>query len=118
VELGEREAAQGPRIAEGVPVLPRYPHMTSGQNLAFPAHAGKVTRPDRGRKVEETAKILEPDAIFWIRKPPLSLSGGQRPAGYRWGVHLRQSQGRFPDGPSHCSNLDAKLARAQMRAPP
>ena len=88
-----------------------YPHMTVGQNIAFPLTLAKMKKADIARKVEETAKIL--DLTELLDRKPAQLSGGQRQRVAMGRAIVRQPKAFLMDEP--LSNLDAKL-RVQMRS--
>ena len=87
-----------------------YPHMTVRANMEFGMKVNGVPPPERSRRVEEAARILQLSGH--LERKPAQLSGGQRQR-----VAIGRSIVRNPkvflfDEP--LSNLDAKL-RVQMR---
>ncbi len=87
-----------------------YPHMTVRANMEFGMKVNGVPLPERIRRVEEAARILQ--LADQLDRKPAQLSGGQRQR-----VAIGRSIVRNPkvflfDEP--LSNLDAKL-RVQMR---
>ena len=87
-----------------------YPHMSVRKNLAFGLQNMKIDRQEIQRRVEETARILQIEAL--MDRKPRQLSGGQKQR-----VAIGRSIVREPrlflfDEP--LSNLDAEL-RVQMR---
>ncbi len=87
-----------------------YPHMTVRANMEFGMKVNGVPPPERSRRVEEAARILQLSDL--LERKPGQLSGGQRQR-----VAIGRSIVRNPkvflfDEP--LSNLDAKL-RVQMR---
>src|SRR4051812_24798842 len=53
-----------------------YPHMTVGENMAFPLKLAGVDQAEIDRKVGDAAKIL--DLEQHLDRRPANLSGGQR----------------------------------------
>ena len=87
-----------------------YPHMTVGENIAFPLEIKKVSKKERMERAAEFAKLLRIEDYF-TRKPS-QLSGGQQQR-----VAIARDLAKEPeilllDEP--LSNLDARL-RLEMR---
>jgi multiple sugar transport system ATP-binding protein len=87
-----------------------YPHMTVGENMAFPLKLAKVPQEEIDSKVEEAARIL--DLTDHLDRKPANLSGGQRQRVAMGRAIVRDPKAFLMDEP--LSNLDAKL-RVQMR---
>jgi multiple sugar transport system ATP-binding protein len=87
-----------------------YPHMTVGENMAFPLRIAGVADDEVQRRVGESAKIL--DLEQHLDRKPANLSGGQRQRVAMGRAIVRDPQAFLMDEP--LSNLDAKL-RVQMR---
>jgi len=87
-----------------------YPHMTVGQNMAFPLRMGKVPERQRRQRIEEVAGLLGLTDL--LEKRPQALSGGQRQRVAMGRALVRQPAGFLMDEP--LSNLDPNL-RLQIR---
>jgi multiple sugar transport system ATP-binding protein len=87
-----------------------YPHMTVGENMAFPLKLAKVPQEEIDSKVTEAARIL--DLTQHLDRRPANLSGGQRQRVAMGRAIVRDPKAFLMDEP--LSNLDAKL-RVQMR---
>jgi multiple sugar transport system ATP-binding protein len=87
-----------------------YPHMTVGENMAFPLKLAGVEQGEIERKVSEAAEIL--DLTEFLDRKPAALSGGQRQRVAMGRAIVRDPKAFLMDEP--LSNLDAKL-RVQMR---
>jgi len=87
-----------------------YPHMTVGENMAFPLKLAKLPQEEIDKRVSETAKIL--DLEQHLDRKPANLSGGQRQRVAMGRAIVRSPKVFLMDEP--LSNLDAKL-RVQMR---
>jgi multiple sugar transport system ATP-binding protein len=87
-----------------------YPHMTVGENMAFPLVLAGVDKGTISTKVNEAAEMLELTAH--LDRKPANLSGGQRQRVAMGRAIVRSPKAFLMDEP--LSNLDAKL-RVQMR---
>src|ERR1700710_2707116 len=87
------------------------PHMTVGENMAFPLKLAKLPQEEIDKRVGETAKIL--DLEQHLDRKPANLSGGQRQRVAMGRAIVRSPKVFLMDEP--LSNLDAKL-RVQTRA--
>src|SRR3954462_2903738 len=87
-----------------------YPHMTVGENMAFPLRLAKVDDAEVQQRVGEAAKIL--DLEQHLDRKPANLSGGQRQRVAMGRAIVRDPKVFLMDEP--LSNLDAKL-RVQTR---
>ena len=87
-----------------------YPNMTVAENMGFALKMRGISAPERRKKVEEAAKIL--DLTGYLDRKPGKLSGGQRQRVAMGRAIVRDPQVFCMDEP--LSNLDAKL-RVQTR---
>ena len=87
-----------------------YPHMSVGQNIAYPLKVAGMKGEERQRRVAETADLLGLGDL--LDRRPGQLSGGQRQRVAMGRAIVRQPKVFLFDEP--LSNLDAKL-RVQMR---
>jgi multiple sugar transport system ATP-binding protein len=87
-----------------------YPHMTVGENMAFPLVLAGVDKQTIKSKVDEAATMLE--LTQHLDRKPSNLSGGQRQRVAMGRAIVRSPKAFLMDEP--LSNLDAKL-RVQMR---
>jgi multiple sugar transport system ATP-binding protein len=87
-----------------------YPHMTVRENIAFPLKIAGLDDATVGRRVEETAQMLELRAH--LDRRPAHLSGGQRQRVAMGRAIVRRPKAFLMDEP--LSNLDVRL-RVEMR---
>ena len=88
-----------------------YPHMTVGENIAYPLRLRGIDRSERERLVTETAQLVQLGGL--LDRKPRDLSGGQRQRVAFARAFVRRPNAFLMDEP--LSNLDAKL-RVRMRA--
>ena len=114
VLIGERDVTRlQPRdrdIAMVFQSYALYPHMTVGDNIAYPLRIRKMPPAERDRKVAEVAAALEVDHL--LDRYPRQLSGGQRQRIALARAIVRDPAAFLMDEP--LSNLDARL-RLTMR---
>jgi multiple sugar transport system ATP-binding protein len=89
-----------------------YPSKTVAENMGFALKMQHVPKPERARRVQEAARILDLDEALLERKPK-ALSGGQRQRVAMGRAIVREPKVFLMDEP--LSNLDAKL-RVQTRS--
>lgn len=115
IEVDGQDVTTRPPQSRGVALVFQnyalYPDKTVADNIGFPLRMARVPKPQRRRRVEEVAKLLQIDEL--LDRKPSQLSGGQKQR-----VGIGRALARAPkvllmDEP--LSNLDAKL-RVQMRA--
>ncbi|MGH6815562.1 MAG: sn-glycerol-3-phosphate import ATP-binding protein UgpC [Hyphomicrobiaceae bacterium] len=87
-----------------------YPHMSVFDNMAYGLRNRGTPADEVQRRVTQTARLLEIEAM--LERLPRQLSGGQRQRVAMGRAIVRQPQAFLFDEP--LSNLDAKL-RVQMR---
>jgi sn-glycerol 3-phosphate transport system ATP-binding protein len=87
-----------------------YPHMSVADNMGYALKNRGVPKPERRRRVAETASLLGLEAL--LERKPGQLSGGQRQRVAMGRAIVREPRVFLFDEP--LSNLDAAL-RVQMR---
>jgi len=87
-----------------------YPHMSVGENIAFPLKIGGMPKAQRLSKARDAARLLQLEPLF--DRKPKQLSGGQRQRVAIGRAIVKQPGIFLFDEP--LSNLDAEL-RVQMR---
>src|SRR5688572_28928411 len=111
---GERIDARSPRERDVAMVFHSYalyPHMSAGDNLAFPLRLAGLPRSEIEARVQEAARTLGLSEL--LARKPSELSGGQMQRVALGGAIVRRPRLFLFDEP--LSNLDAKL-RNHMRA--
>lgn len=88
-----------------------YPHMTVYENMAFPLENARVAEREIIDRVNQTARLLQIEAL--LGRKPAQLSGGQRQRVALGRAIVREPTVFLMDEP--LSNLDAQL-RVHMRA--
>ena len=87
-----------------------YPHMTIADNIAYPLRVRKLDKPERTKRVNDVARMLEIEPL--LNRKPRQLSGGERQRVALARAIVREPRAYLMDEP--LSNLDARL-RVQMR---
>jgi multiple sugar transport system ATP-binding protein len=115
IRLGDRVVNDvDPRDRDVAMVFQTYalfPHLTAGENIAFPLKMRGVRKRDAAARVREIADLLGLGDL--LERKPYELSGGQRQRVAMGRAIIRHPQAFLMDEP--LSNLDAKL-RTQLRA--
>ncbi|EXJ14305.1 ABC transporter ATP-binding protein [Imhoffiella purpurea] len=88
-----------------------YPHMSVGENIAFPLKLAKVSAEETASRVSQVADLLGLGDL--LDRKPETLSGGQRQRVAMGRAMVRRPKVFLLDEP--LSNLDAQF-RGQMRA--
>jgi multiple sugar transport system ATP-binding protein len=88
-----------------------YPHLTAGQNIAFPLHTEHVDDATITEQVAEVARLVGVEDL--LHRKPAQLSGGQRQRVAMARAIVRRPSALLLDEP--LSNVDAAV-RADLRA--
>jgi multiple sugar transport system ATP-binding protein len=88
-----------------------YPHLTAGQNIAFPLHTEHVDDATIAAQVAEVARLVGVEDL--LHRKPVQLSGGQRQRVAMARAIVRRPAALLLDEP--LSNVDAAV-RADLRA--
>jgi multiple sugar transport system ATP-binding protein len=88
-----------------------YPHLTAGQNIAFPLHTEHVDDATIGAQVAEVARLVGVEDL--LHRKPGQLSGGQRQRVAMARAIVRHPTAFLLDEP--LSNVDAAV-RAELRS--
>ena len=107
--IGDREVSQLPPKDRDIAMVFQnyalYPHMTVAENMGFALRMAKVPKPERDKKVLETAGLLGLEE--YLDRKPKQLSGGQRQRVAMGRAIVREPSVFCMDEP--LSNLDAKM---------
>lgn len=87
-----------------------FPHLTVAENIVFGLKSRRVPKPERARRLQETAQLVGLKA--YLDRKPAQLSGGQRQRVALARAIISENRICLMDEP--LSNLDARL-RNEMR---
>jgi ABC-type sugar transport system ATPase subunit len=109
IYFGDRRFTDVPPAKRGVAMVFQsyalYPHMTVAENMTMSLRLAGVRKPERRRRAEEVATMLQLSAL--LDRKPAELSGGQRQRVAIGRAIVRQPEVFLFDEP--LSNLDAAL---------
>ncbi len=109
VEIAGRDVTELAPARRGVAMVFQnyalYPHMTAFDNMAYGLRRSGLRAPDVNRRVRDTARLLQIDAL--LARKPREMSGGQRQRVAIGRAIVREPEVFLFDEP--LSNLDAAL---------
>ncbi|MGM0672912.1 MAG: ABC transporter ATP-binding protein [Pseudomonadota bacterium] len=114
ISIDDHDVTEAPPGTRGIAMVFQsyalFPHLTVADNIVFGLKSRRVPKPDRARRLQETATLvgLEP----YLDRKPAQLSGGQRQRVALARAIISENRICLMDEP--LSNLDARL-RNEMR---
>jgi sn-glycerol 3-phosphate transport system ATP-binding protein len=114
VFVNDRDVTDLPPFERGIAMVFQnyalFPHLNVADNISFGLSVRKVPKPERDKRLKETADLLGLDKL--LERKPSQLSGGQQQRVALGRALVAQSRICLMDEP--LSNLDAQL-RQEMR---